>query len=196
MGSWRSLDSVTTVREIPRNTAPEMWLKPEYVEDLIKSLDQHGAKLSDEQMCSVGELIHETMHVATMYGKETASLAMTHQVSKVVEYVAARMTGVVKDVRPRGDRVERKRGKRGAERKTETDAKKKARLAAERKAPAEKGKGDFKDVDGALGPNGLPRMKGGNPAGDSCKLARPALQLQILLVQARVGNVFLKRRRG
>ena len=143
------------------------WLNADKAVELLQELDEVRDHITDPEMMAAGAVMVETMHKATLRAKETASLAVARQISKVPEYVAQ-----ARGAKGGGGGAEREKTPRGGARRKRKRAEVEAEAAPAAPTPPGSGKGGgrFPDEDGAKGPNGLPRMKGGNPAGSKCKL--------------------------
>ena len=153
------------------------WAHAKVLEGLVKEVEELRERLTPDELTFVVEVMDESLCRSTRTACETATAAARGQIAKVGEHVAAARGGL-KD-RGKGDagRVrDRKRGtpeKGGKERKGGGGMPKVAKPATAAVPRDEKGwKGGavvtFKDEEGQLGPNGLPRKKGGNPAGSKC----------------------------
>ena len=119
-------------------------------------------ELSDEQLGHITEVMYQLLHKATSTGQMSGSLSSVAQIAKMPEYLEAQRSAA-----PAGQHRKRGRGQEEPE-VTTPDKKKKKKAAATPPAKREKGS-RYEDVAGAMGPNKLPRKKGGNPDGERCK---------------------------
>jgi hypothetical protein len=112
------------------------------------------------------QVMYQLLHKATSTGQMSGSLSSIGQIAKMPEYLEAQRSALELGS-PRGRKRER-----GGDDEAATPVKKKKKKV---KAPApavkkaSETRSRYEDVAGALGPNSLPRMKGGNPAGEACK---------------------------
>ena len=109
-------------------------------------------------------LLHKQLHKATTVSHTSPSLEMTMLAPRIPEFAHLRVEKRKGDTSPSLKPDKEKKSKR----------QKKREAAAERQKSAggpPKGdvKEEYRDEDGAKGPNGLPRKKGGNPSGGPCK---------------------------
>jgi hypothetical protein len=145
------------------------WASGLIIEDLVAELMELENKMEDGQMAAVTAVMHDSLHRATLSGKESVSLAAQRQISKVGEHVAASSKGTGAGVqRETGKKKKRKGGDIAPPKKKPP----KVNLSAAG-GGAGGGAGGYlgqnKDAEGELGPNQLPRKKGGNPDGLACK---------------------------
>ena len=155
------------------------WAHAKVLEGLVKEVEELRERLTPAELTFVVEVMDESLCRATRTACSTATAAARDQISKVGEHVAAARGGLNGgDVK--GGKEGRVRGqarKRGApEKGEETKGAKAPRVAKPATAAVPRnekgwqggGVVTFKDAEGELGPNGLPRKKGGNPAGGKC----------------------------
>jgi hypothetical protein len=144
-----------------------LWLHGDRCIALLKELTVLRDELDDAQLGHITEVMYQLLHKATSTGQISGSLSMTGQIAKMPEYLEAQRCAADAGAAKRGSR------KRGGEAPSTPVKTKKAKAAAGtppgKKATSEKKGGRFPDTEGADGPNSLPRMKGGNPAGSPCK---------------------------
>ena len=156
------------------------WAHAKVLEGLVKEVEELRERLTPAELTFVVEVMDESLCRSTRTACSTATAAARDQISKVGEHVASARGGMKggKD-KDKGDGVRGKDRKRGAPEKGGTDRKgggnkpkvaKPASAAAPRDEKGWKGGAvvTFKDEEGQLGPNGLPRKKGGNPSGGKC----------------------------
>jgi len=144
--------------------AKPQWASYDRLEYLMLEMRDHDEKLTTAEMWELCELVHKSLYKATASGS-TVSLAavqLTAEALKLVAAVAGRTPS--KPGTPGGPKSRKRKPK------SETPPKVKEK---EKGKEREKGKGkqrrlEYPDEEGALGPNGLPRMRGGNPKGDKC----------------------------
>ena len=152
----------------------DLWCNPDVAVDLLGELDEQRDDITNEQMGTVVTLIYLSLHKATSQGGESMSLAMVRLISKLPEMVAgarARAAGGAAREAGAGLTKKQKAAKRKADAAAaESAAAKKLRGTQPNKpAPGTPPGQRWPDEDGALGPNGLPRKKGGNPqAKEAC----------------------------
>ncbi|KAL1511769.1 hypothetical protein AB1Y20_005055 [Prymnesium parvum] len=151
------------------------WAHGDLLEELLSELGEAADKIPETEMASVVAVMHESLFKSTSRGNESVSLAASQQICKVVDYVSqaklasAHAMAAANAVHGRGgggapkSPAGSKKTKRGSASSTPDKAQRKAGKA-ERATPTK-----WPDEEGALGPNGLPRKKGGNPAGASCE---------------------------
>ena len=144
----------------------KQWFHFKRAHALMKEMEEIRDFLSDEQVGLIGGVMLGTMHKATHRGKESASLAAMNQLAKIPEYKAAQLGTALprasaKNKQPRilSSGQIRKGAKAGVARK---------KPAKQKTGEGEAYQGKWADVEGAEGPNGLPRKVGGNPAGAPC----------------------------
>jgi hypothetical protein len=150
------------------------WCNAMVTEDLIKEVEEHVAYTTEAEMKGIAELIWVTLHKGTgIQGGQTASLSMAQLVSRVPELVASHK--YLAGRRPDASRQPVQSGKQSVRAKKRAAATAAATGApakaakTPRQPPAAAAKAGFVDKVGELGPNGLPRMVGGNGAGEKCK---------------------------
>ena len=122
-------------------------------------------ELNDTQMGHITEVMYQLLHKATSTGQISGALSMVGQIAKMPEYLEAQRSAADAGAAKRG------RDRKRSSEPPATPVKKKKKVAAPATPPSKKDKkgGRFPDTEGAEGPNSLPRMKGGNPAGSPCK---------------------------
>ena len=154
------------------------WLNGELGQDLLVELSEHRDRLAKEEPGAMGRIV-EMMDMAIAKGteassNESASLAIQKQMPEVAKYLMQyaatgekrRLSGQQGEERP-----PKKKPKKQPKEKTPRGSAAAAKLlgAGAGKAGKEEGwKPKWPDEDGAPGPNGLPRMEGGNPSGEPC----------------------------
>ena len=146
------------------------WCHAEQVIAVLKEMEEVRDQLTNAQVGGVCRVMIKSLHKATLRGKETLSLALSKAIAKMPEFIALHTgrapPGTGDEASEDPDKLGGKKRKRGgAKKKKAEQAKKAAELA---KKGGQLG-ARFKDAAGEEGPNGLPRMKGGNPAGGPCK---------------------------
>jgi hypothetical protein len=137
-------------------------------EDLVKELDEHQGKLQGAEMKAVAELVWLTLYKATSQGGQTGSLSVAQVVSRVPEMAATQR------LRGGGSPFQEKKKEKKADRRRqgkEKDAGKEPPVTPPTiKRARTRSPGDpYEDKAGEMGPNELPRKKGGNPAGRRCR---------------------------
>ena len=148
------------------------WASAEQARNLCAELEEvrddvHGTG-RDQTMC---DMLYTIISKAVGASNETPSLAMSKAATKVHEFAG----GESATARAASGR---KRSRRGAAEQADAAGQKQKKTKTGRQqtpprqqaTPPKTGGGSEKypDEDGALGPNGLPRKKGGNPAGRKC----------------------------
>ena len=146
--------------------APQ-WISGLVVIDLLKDLEEVRDRTApgdrERVMARVTQVMYDSLHRASQRGKQSISLALSHQISKVSEHVDRTHKPDKLDLEderlPRktrdGPRKRAPKRERGGDR-------------SRRDETAESGR-KYPDEVGAEGPNGLARKKGGNPSGEVCK---------------------------
>ena len=137
----------------------DQWLSGLQIVDLLQELEAVRDRLSDQELGGVTRAMHEQLHKSSSVGGVSGSFAVHGQISDLTKYVNTQLQIASANGgkgSPRTGRKERKR-ERGASPGT-------LKLAGEEETE----KKTYKDEEGALGPNNLPRMKGGNPKGAYC----------------------------
>ena len=140
---------------------PDQWLSGLQIIDLLQEVESVRDRLTDAELGGVTRAMHEQMHKSTSVGGVSGSFAAHGQISDLTKYVNTQLqiataSGKKGGGSPRTPRAEKKRGR--------VPSSPIPTVAGEE----EEGKKTYKDEVGELGPNGLPRMKGGNPKGDAC----------------------------
>lgn len=151
------------------------WAKGEVLQDMISEIEEARDKLSETELGNVCELIRTAMHKATGTASApvTGSLAMVQQITKMTEHVAyARGRTMMSPTKTR-EKGQKSKGNKNATAPPASPSKRKG-PAEEETSEKKRGRGTrpqrkpYIDAEGELGPNELPRMKGGNPKGDPC----------------------------
>ena len=149
------------------------WANGNQLNELLLELEECQSKMDEATTKAVTALMHVSMHKSTTRSGESVSLAAARQMSKVAEYVAAQSA---KGGDEEGRAGKRKKGEKGgatADGNRKGDALAtpvKKRKGAQAETPrTQPGVKKYPDEVGAIGPNGLARMKGGNPAGGPCR---------------------------
>ena len=147
-----------------RGNAKPQWASMEKGQALLNELEEMADSISESTMRGICELLHKQLHKATTVSHTSPSLEMTMLAPRIPEFAHLR--------------VEKRKGDTSPslkpDKETKSKRQKKREAAAERQKSAggpPKGdvKEEYRDEDGAKGPNGLPRKKGGNPSGGPCK---------------------------
>lgn len=124
---------------------------------------QVADEMDEQQQLSMYKLIWLVLHKGTALGSESPSLLMSRAVSRVPEYAhqqseaeeaAAPATVTKTKIKPRV---------------TKTTPATADKLIDKKKKRTGRPRSRWPDKEGAKGPNGLPRKKGGNPAGVRCE---------------------------
>ena len=149
------------------------WASGYVVQDLLSEIDEWRDELTAAEMETLCTTLSMELFKGTSIGKETLSLSMSRAMSSI-SHTVMHLTHVrakKKEQQPRqpqpGSKRDLKR-KREAEKKKETEGP--AAKAQKEKAGDTPAKERYPDTAGAPGPNGKPRMVGGNPEGGPCKL--------------------------
>ena len=150
------------------------WANGNQLNELLLELEECQSKMDEATTKAVTTLMHVSMHKSTTRSGESVSLAAARQMSKVAEYVAAQSA---KGGDEEGRSAKRRKSDKGgatADGKRKGDAlstpeKKRKGAQADTPRTLQSGSKKYPDEVGAKGPNGLERMKGGNPAGDPCR---------------------------
>ena len=140
------------------------WANINVVEDLISELDEEREQVTEAQMLGVVNTIYTSLYKSTARGNSTLSLACELLLAgKVSEFVAAQKAAGKPHKTPTQTQAKAgdKRDKGG---KATTPTK---TAKATPKKTTDKPKFEDK-ADAEKTPNGLPRMKGGNPDGKPC----------------------------
>ncbi|KAL1515984.1 hypothetical protein AB1Y20_002597 [Prymnesium parvum] len=147
------------------------WADGDILEELLLELAEAADRLPNAEMETVVAVMHESLFKATSRGNESVSLAASRQMCKVVDYVAqskmaaaAAASAARAGASPGGKSPLKTSGakKRGA---PSPAVEKSPKAKSPRAAKTSK----WVDEEGAVGPNGLARKKGGNPAGAACE---------------------------
>ena len=120
--------------------------------------------MEEHQQLSMFRLISLVLHKGTALGSETPSLLLSRAVSRVPEY--AHQQGDADD--KSDDSTPRKKAPR-TKATPSTPRTTAAKPEKGKKGARKRKRGNFEDKAGAMGPNELPRMKGGNPEGARCE---------------------------
>ena len=153
------------------------WASSMQFGELLAEVDEYNDLLTAKQMMVMCKLIYKMMFAMTSRGGMSASLAASQLIGKVCDYASRHQAddGQLDDGRRTGGRVRTKKGKPAVKPPISKGnrAAKVARKAAVSAAEAETGgddgyKGEWEDKAGVLGPSGMARKKGGNPAAPVC----------------------------
>ena len=146
------------------------WLNFNCAVQLMLEVQEHVDGMADADLADVLHAVLLALHKGTQRGNETASLAL----SKMVAMVPTMVQAVV--LRNRGGVSTPRKEKRKGEAKTPPTKKKTKGRTKGAEAPVKDavkngGRPDvgWVDEEDVLGPNGLPRKKGGNPKGSPCR---------------------------
>jgi len=150
------------------------WANGNQLNELLLELEECQSKMDEATTKAVTTLMHVSMHKSTTRSGESVSLAAARQMSKVAEYVAAQSAKGGDEEGRSGKRKKSDKGGATADGKRKGDAlstpeKKRKGAQADTPRTLQSGSKKYPDEVGAKGPNGLERMKGGNPAGDPCR---------------------------
>ena len=157
----------------PQRKYGAQWAHAKVLEGLVKEGEELRERLSPKELAFVMEVMDESMTRSTRTAGYTATHAAQDQIAKIGEHVAAARgrSGQTKDKEAEKPPKDKKRkGEKGAK----SPSAKVAKAAVPGQGPTGKGAGSgkgavaYKDEEGTLGPNGLPRKAGGNPAGAKC----------------------------
>jgi len=141
---------------------PPQWMHGEQASELVKEVDELRDANTNEDLMSLVKTLHASLYKATSRGGESPSLCTVRLIGRVPELIApVRSRGNKRSARDSEDddgafSTPSKKGRRGG----------KAAQSPGTRATVKKAR--FEDKAGAKGPNGLPRMVGGNPKGDPC----------------------------
>ncbi|KAL1515108.1 hypothetical protein AB1Y20_004171 [Prymnesium parvum] len=148
----------------------QQWADGDILEEMLLELGEAADRLQESEMETVVNVMHESMHVSTTRGNESVSLGASQQMCKVVDYVAqSKMAAAhvsAAALTMRGGAGNGKSPVRATKPKRAAPTPEKAPKAKAHK-PEKASK--WQDEEGALGPNGLARKKGGNPGGAKCE---------------------------
>mmetsp|Transcript_34671 Transcript_34671/g.86212 ORF Transcript_34671/g.86212 Transcript_34671/m.86212 type:complete len:305 (+) Transcript_34671:451-1365(+) len=152
---------------------PPQWADGDILEELLLELAEAADRLPNSEMETVVSVMHESLFKATARGNESVSLAASRQMCKVVDYVAqSKMAAAAaaSAAHGAGPGTSGKSPARAGGSKKRGSPAPSADKAGSKPKPAKQAKtSKWADEEGALGPNGLARKKGGNPAGASCE---------------------------
>jgi hypothetical protein len=142
-----------------------LWAHGDRCTALLKELNVLRDELNDTQMGHITEVMYQLLHKATSTGQISGALSMVGQIAKMPEYLEAQRSAADAGAAKRG------RDRKRSSEPPATPGKNRKKVAAPATPPSKKDKkgGRFPDTEGAEGPNSLPRMKGGHPAGSPCK---------------------------
>lgn len=154
-------------------TSGPLWAHGDVLADMVSELDEIRDKITNAQMEAICTVMLESLHKATHVGGESASLAAMRQISKVPEYHASAMLArgggqaAGPSSNPRSPKPAK--GPKASGAASPSKGKRPAGAASPAATAAKAAKAPkYPDDDGAIGPNGLARMAGGNPAGEKC----------------------------
>jgi hypothetical protein len=160
-----------------RKTVLAQWGQGEHVQDLLSEVAEVESKLADADLKRVCKLIQMSLHkCTTSRGGQTLSLAARSQCGTVAEMCIRAEA----DDKTRGGRSARNGGgrekppkKKGGGGKGGRDVRRRLDTTPEKPTTESVTRvTEWPDEDGAKGPNGLPRKKGGNTEGGACKRLR------------------------
>ena len=143
---------------------PSQWCNAMRAKDLMKEVDEVRDQLGPGEQMVLAKRIHKSMFKSTSTSNETASLSFSKNTSKVHELPSPSGGETVQKVKKRslaegGGPPAKAKKKKGLFETKVAEA-----------TEAEKGAKSVKWADkaGELGPNDLPRVKGGNKSGSQC----------------------------
>lgn len=143
--------------------AEPQWASMEKAVALLEEVRELAEALPNGRMKLIVDLMHKQLGKASMMGNSTPSLEMAQMASRAPEYAALRL-----EAEPASTQSARQGRKRGGDGGAGGSGDARTPEKLPKKATPKSGV-KWPDEDGAIGPNSLPRMKGGNPAGDRCK---------------------------
>ena len=147
------------------------WANGNKVTRLLNEVEEMRDRLTEAQMVRMCDMLHHTLHKSTEQGSASVSLAVTNSIPKVLEFSYQMGPAPTTPKRGKGGgegETKARPRKRGAAKVAQTSKRKKT---SPKEGAGARGTGVrelFADKEGESGPNGLPRMKGGNPAGAAC----------------------------
>ena len=146
--------------------ASAQWFSMVVATELMDEVFELMDELTDAQLQRVIGLMLLSIHKATQRGSETASLAMAKLVAQIPSMAEAARGPTPSEA---GSSKEKKEKKKKTAKPAEKAAKEKTPSGPKTGTKRKRPEGGWPDVEGKEGPNGLPRMKGGNPDGGPCK---------------------------
>ena len=150
------------------------WCSGDDAEDFLKEIEEVRDVLSEAVMRNVIELLMKTLFKSTSRGAESPSLGFVRLISELPKIVASEQAAARASAGRSGGGSGNAPGPAPKAAKAKKGAKRDAPPATPEKPPKapkkeeKKARGPYADKAGELGPNGLPRMVGGNPAGAPC----------------------------
>ena len=153
-----------------------LWAHGDVINDMLEELDEISTRITDAEMGRICNVMCETLFKATQRGNEDFSLAASRQISKVPEYFAAqvgRSAGLQANSAPKPKNQPaaaspKKQKTAPATPKGGGGGSSGGSSSGSPGSNKRKEKATYVDAVGEKGPNGLPRMVGGNPAGGPC----------------------------
>jgi len=165
-----------------RGSYKAQWANANVAIDLLAQIEEKRDVLTNAEIGLVCATLSTALYKSTSLGGETLSLAMAQAISTVpqviqnAQAVAARTQTKQPKLNkpPEGELTDKQKKKKKEE---EKKRQRQLDLAQAGSPPAKEpktgegkpGVAGWADEEGAIGPNRLPRMVGGNPEGDLCK---------------------------
>jgi hypothetical protein len=150
---------------------PDQWLSHRAVQAFRGELEEAREKMPVREHDALCEAMYLSLYKASSEGGMTGSLTLRDQVTQVSNHASMFALLRTAELTVSGSGKSKKRGRGGGDGASGPEKKKSrgnAQAGGQRGRQTTPARGRFADEDGALGPNGLARMRGGNPAGAAC----------------------------